>query len=415
MSFKLLSLSSVYPGSLKKFYNENPNLSIAGYKDHYGLLIRKSTDFVASYTRAFCKQGVDAHAIILNERKLQRKWASEYGLKTHDSKEILRTQISYFQPDVLWVEDLLYFDSKFLSEIRKSVKTIRCIAAYHCAPANYQTIKKLKLFDFVITCTPGLKVDLENIGIKSYHVYHGFDTDLLQYMNNENVNNRREVVFSGSIFSGEGYHNSRLALLNYLINSGLNISLFINIEGRFKILLKKLLYAFNKFLQILGMKKPWEVIHFLEYGKHPVRSYPKSILDNIQEPVYGIEMYNLLSDSEIVLNNHGDVAGNFAGNMRLFEATGVGVCLLTDYKINIEELFEINKEVVVYRSPEDCAEKIKWLRANDDVRRRIAAAGQKKTLKMHTVTDRVGRIKRILEGELENSGFNIRDIDLHTS
>ena len=41
---------------------------------------------------------------------------------------------------------------------------------------------------------------------------------------------------------------------------------------------------------------------------------------------------------------------------RLFEATGVGTLLVTDWKKNLHEMFEPGKEVIVYHSPEECAE-----------------------------------------------------------
>ena len=46
------------------------------------------------------------------------------------------------------------------------------------------------------------------------------------------------------------------------------------------------------------------------------------------------------------------MAKSYANNMRLYEATGVGALLVTDWKENLGEMFEPGKEVVAYRSPE---------------------------------------------------------------
>jgi len=70
-------------------------------------------------------------------------------------------------------------------------------------------------------------------------------------------------------------------------------------------------------------------------------------------------MYQVLRDSLLTLNHHGDV-GPYANNLRLFEATGVGTLLITDWKENLAEMFEPGKEVIVYRTPEECAELIKY-------------------------------------------------------
>ncbi|ETR71762.1 MAG: hypothetical protein OMM_07900, partial [Candidatus Magnetoglobus multicellularis str. Araruama] len=69
---------------------------------------------------------------------------------------------------------------------------------------------------------------------------------------------------------------------------------------------------------------------------------------------WGLEMFTLMAQSQMTLNRHIDVAENYANNMRLFEATGCGALLITDYKDNLNELFEVGKEVVTYRSPEEC-------------------------------------------------------------
>src|SRR5439155_1969331 len=68
---------------------------------------------------------------------------------------------------------------------------------------------------------------------------------------------------------------------------------------------------------------------------------------------WGLQMYGVLAESRIGLNRHIDVAGRFANNMRLFEATGVGTLLLTDQKDNLHELFEVGKEVIAYSTPQE--------------------------------------------------------------
>ena len=73
-----------------------------------------------------------------------------------------------------------------------------------------------------------------------------------------------------------------------------------------------------------------------------------------QGEVWGADMYQALRRSKITLNSHIDMAGREAGNMRLFEATGVGAFLLTDFKDNLHTLFAPDREVAVWRSIDDC-------------------------------------------------------------
>jgi spore maturation protein CgeB len=126
-------------------------------------------------------------------------------------------------------------------------------------------------------------------------------------------------------------------------------------------------------------------------------------LERKHEPVFGLDMYRLFTNSKIVLNLHIGAAGDYAGNMRLFEVTGIGSCILTDNKKNIGDLFVPDAEVVVYSSVEDCIEKAKWLLDHEDERAKIAFAGQQKTLSFHTVEKRCITIMEIINNELNNS------------
>jgi spore maturation protein CgeB len=107
-------------------------------------------------------------------------------------------------------------------------------------------------------------------------------------------------------------------------------------------------------------------------------------------------MFKALSRAKIGFNIHIDAAGSDAGNMRLFETTGVGACLVTDWKENLKELFEPGKEVVTYRSAAECIEKIKWLLDNPLERENIARAGQNRTLHDHTYERRAAELDEIV-------------------
>ena len=48
-----------------------------------------------------------------------------------------------------------------------------------------------------------------------------------------------------------------------------------------------------------------------------------------------MDYYRKLAEAKIVLNVHIDSAGDYSGNMRMFEATGVGTYLITDYYKNL--------------------------------------------------------------------------------
>jgi spore maturation protein CgeB len=116
-----------------------------------------------------------------------------------------------------------------------------------------------------------------------------------------------------------------------------------------------------------------------------------------QGEVWGAEMYQALRRSRITLNSHIDLAGREAGNMRLFEATGVGAFLLTDFKDNLHRLFAPDREVAVWRSIDDCLKAIDHHLGDDNGRAAIAHAGQARTMSQHTFRHRVIEILGFVE------------------
>jgi spore maturation protein CgeB len=100
-------------------------------------------------------------------------------------------------------------------------------------------------------------------------------------------------------------------------------------------------------------------------------------------------MYQILHNSKITLNHHIDMANGYANNMRLFEATGVGTLLLTDWKVNLAELFEPGREVIAYRTPDECAELIGYYIEHDAEREAVARAGQQRALREHSYDQRM--------------------------
>ena len=109
-------------------------------------------------------------------------------------------------------------------------------------------------------------------------------------------------------------------------------------------------------------------------------------------------MYALLRRSQITLNHHGDVPA-FANNMRLYEATGMGCLLVTDYRDNLHEMFEPDLEVVAYRDAAECVDKVLFYleERNRAARDRIAAAGQRRTLNEHTYYARMKHLVELID------------------
>ena len=95
-----------------------------------------------------------------------------------------------------------------------------------------------------------------------------------------------------------------------------------------------------------------------------------------------------------------DVAENYAGNVRLFEATGCGALLVTDWKTNLDQMFEPGKEIVAYARPRNASRwSINYLN-HDQERKAIADAGQQRTLRDHTFHHRMHELADIVAKQL---------------
>jgi spore maturation protein CgeB len=126
--------------------------------------------------------------------------------------------------------------------------------------------------------------------------------------------------------------------------------------------------------------------------------------DQFRPQVVALDYFKVLGRSKLNINKHIDCAGDYAGNVRLFEATGMGACLITDWKINLPEMFEPDTEIVTYRTSEECEEKVRYLLDHESERQAIAASGQRRTLRDHTYAKRTEQLDEIIRTMLRGPG-----------
>jgi len=70
--------------------------------------------------------------------------------------------------------------------------------------------------------------------------------------------------------------------------------------------------------------------------------------------------------------------------LRDFEVPMSGGFYMVEYMEELEEFFEIGKEIVCYSSKEDLTEKVKYYVNHDDERERIRRAGHERCLRDHS-------------------------------
>lgn len=117
---------------------------------------------------------------------------------------------------------------------------------------------------------------------------------------------------------------------------------------------------------------------------------PKS---TIARNLFGRDLVGLYHKSRIVINICGWGANDATGtNLRVADIPACGSFLLTEYTGGIEELYEIDREVVTFNSPEELRAKALYYLMNSEIRERIAEAGFLRTKQLPTHKDRVMRI-----------------------
>jgi hypothetical protein len=107
----------------------------------------------------------------------------------------------------------------------------------------------------------------------------------------------------------------------------------------------------------------------------PLRKHrrPKAIAEIARPPVFGLQLYDLIGKSKIVLNGAIDMAGEDRGNMRCFEAMGCGALLISDAG-NYPPGMEDGQTMQTYRSLEHAPELISasldnWSQSAETARR----------------------------------------------
>jgi hypothetical protein len=365
-------LDTYYPRFLAAHYAANSGLIDQTYSDQRKNLLNQLFGTSDFYSRHLQAMGHDAQDLIVNCTPLQATWgqANQFicnALVLKLPQRLLRMpvlgpllsrlpglmdiaveQVKASRPDVLYCQDLWFLTPQKLGELRPYVKLIVGQIASPMPPETY-----LKGYDLILTSFPHFVPRLRAMGVASEYFRIGFDTRVLELLGK--VEKDVDASFVGGI---SRHHDRALPMLEYL-----------------------------------ARKTP---IEFFGYGADRLsRSSPVAARHHGE--VWGVAMYRALARSRVTLNRHINVAENNANNMRLFEATGVGSLLITDRKDNLGELFEVGKEVVVYSSPEEAAEMIRYYIAHPEEARVIAQAGQERTLKEHTYKKRMNELLPLLE------------------
>jgi hypothetical protein len=391
---RILVLNADYPRFLAWFYRRQRGLENAAYETQMAARNASLFGVADFYSRNFAALGHRAAEIHVNNPWLQSAWAREHGMAVDtlespggaerrelprwlqravkplkpmlrplarrvglspkldaQAEKILVAQIEEFRPDLIINQDIFYIDTGLMRRI-KSIGNPIIIGQVGIEPSRGED---WNVYDLMISQLPTTVRFFRALGVRAEVNHLAFEPAILDALPKAPAADI-DVSFVGTVSVD---HQQRIALLEA-------------VAGRYDL-------------------KLW--------GNRPQALPASSPLHRcFQSEVWGADMYQVLRRSRITLNSHIDLAGREAGNMRLFEATGVGAFLLTDFKDNLHTLFAPDKEVAVWRSIEDCLDVIGRIIGDDNGRAAVARAGHVRTIAQHTYRHRAAEILGFVEG-----------------
>ncbi len=364
---RILKLSFYYEEYIDYFYSSH-DLSNLDYKKHQKKIFEDRFGWSDSFKEVLNDKGsFVVEEIIVNDYLLQNKWCNEnnrsYSLNNWQF-EILKEQIKFYKPNIIFVNNPAIENKYYELFNLFNVKII----SYDGVSAHNKNI--LKYSNLIVTCLKSSYNFYKKFNKLVYYMPHGFDSRIIKNIK-KNYEYKNDAVFVGNIRNK--HHSNRIDLLDKMI-SKTNLKIWIG-DANKRINKKNLIKNFNLSNYLKGMN------YLKNYFKI------KKIINKNLGSIFGIQMYQLISDSRIILNNHINISKNEMVNIRLFEATGLGACLLTDYKSNIFDFFELD-EIVTYKNNEEAIEKLKYLNNNPEEVKKIGEKGMIKTLSKHTIQSR---------------------------
>ena len=107
---------------------------------------------------------------------------------------------------------------------------------------------------------------------------------------------------------------------------------------------------------------------------------------------WGLAMYDIIQRSVVTFNIHESLLKGYVGNMRMFEASGVGTMILNDEGINLSELFVPGKEIETYKNMKEVVEKANYYVNNPEKAIEIGKNAQARTVKDYNYDEYVKKL-----------------------
>jgi spore maturation protein CgeB len=366
---RFLIVDTYYQDFLKGVYARYPDLAQLPYPAQWQTLMEQCFGTSDFYSENLKRLGHEATEIISNCYPLQMQWAKEHGLKLLYKLQkrmyrglplpwlgkdwwmpVLLEQIKLYRPTVVLFQDPGSTPAALLRAIRPYTRLLTAQIASLVPPGA-----DFSQYDLILSSLPHYVQRFRAQGLFSALFRLGFESSLLNRL--PSYPHTHTLVHIGGYGS---VHRERNKILETLIEQGLP-------------------------LECWG------------YGiEHTLTD--SSLRRCYRGEAWGLDMYAIRQNSKIVVSRHiSSVANVYANIMTLYETTGVATLLVIDQRKDLVDLFEPGKEVIAYRTADECADLIKYYISHEDERQAIARAGQQRTLREHTYYHRMQEFIELIQ------------------
>ncbi|MBW1783796.1 MAG: glycosyltransferase, partial [Deltaproteobacteria bacterium] len=355
----LLQMNTYYPAFLNEVYDKNRGLEKRPFKEQISIIQGEGFGAIHAFVPHIERWGYSSQFIIANNPHSQLRWAMEHGIQINPKinwlDEVLRIQIESIKPDILLMMDAFQYDSRFVETLTVKPPLIAGWSGEWVPPhvnwSGYDMI--LSNFRYVLS-------QAISKGAATARFFHpGFLKSLYDQV--RETEPEYDVVFVGQ---WSDLHRRRNELIAEVAREALQTR------------------KFSIGLYLSGDRS----------------TMPPEVQACYRGECFGLAMHRALRSGRIALN--AETTPNLeivkeAGNMRMFETTGTGVFLLTQYHDNISDYFVPEEEIETFRDTAELMEKIYYYLAHSEKRKSITRRGQQRCLQHYSMEKQLQKLDHL--------------------
>jgi spore maturation protein CgeB len=138
-----------------------------------------------------------------------------------------------------------------------------------------------------------------------------------------------------------------------------------------------------------------EALRDFDMGIWSVHDVPATLKKNFRGYALGEDMLEVFSAAKMTINIHGDFM-HYGGNMRLFEAAGVGIFQIADDLPGLHQWFTEGETIVTFRDLSDLRQKVAYYLSHHDEREAILQRAQSHVYQNHNYDQRMMRVETLI-------------------